>query len=1405
VASSKHFELRPKAVAEVILKQELYFSTSFSMSQQVYDWKRFWCPRSSQINLGDRGYLTDPESEYGKYANPELVGLEVIADVLCLVLLGEPGIGKSQELINLKDFTENNLDDGHKVLEVNLRSCTSLKEDLFKDEQFIAWKDGTHRLYLFLDSLDEGLLQIQTLATQLVDTFKKSQYRDKLSCLYLRIACRTAVFPNFLEEGLKELWQESNVGIYELAPLRRIDVQASVAAHGLDANTFLEEVDHKGVVPFAIKPITLKFLLNTFQKNNGQFPPDQTLVDLYLGGCRSLCEEQNQSRRGSRQIGHLEVAQRLIVAARIAAVTVFANRFAVWTEPNSGNVPGEDVLLEELCLGDEIANERRFSATRDVIEEVLDTGLFSSRGTSRMGWAHQTYAEFLAAWYLAKHEISLSQIQTLIFSSEDPEHRLVPQLHETASWLASLRADVLQDIIKTDPDILLQSDIPADANIRSSIVDNLLIQYEQEKIFDRHSYGRYTRLKHPDLVAQLQPYIYNSDKQIRSRNLAIDIASACKVFELQEELVNLVLDSSQPIYLRESAASALCSIGNADTIVQLKPLAVNQIPEDEDDRIKGYILDILWPSQLTVEELFKVLTPPKNRNFIGSYQIFLEYKITPKLQPRDLVYSLDWVKNQGIRCFEHPFEQFGDTILLKAWDNFDFPGVVKSFTEVALVQWREHQSIISHDRNLKQQFRLSLLIDRQKRLWLCEQAILIVSETGENSFFLISTLAEEIFISEDFLWILDRFLASDCDKSQHIWLKLLQLIFDDQNLENIDAIIVATQKNEVLHDFFSPYFAPVELESIRANEMRANYLENQERKNCKKNLNLLDPSPRERVLQRLERLENGDLPAWSLLNSEMTLSPDSRSYGNELEWSLTNLPGWQDADGITKTRIINGAKQYILKQDDIVYDWIGSNSFNRLAMAGCRALQLILKTEPYFLDTLSFDIWKKWTPAIVASPCEKYNEDEYLEMVKLVYLNAPDEAIDTLLTLIDKTNQENDYISAIDKFRKCWNDRLKLALLKKSKDNSLKPRFMGQLLQELLKYHCDEAREFAESLITIPLPLLEDDYERSIIAAKILVENSDSFTWASIWSVIHKNISFGRLVFERVANTHPMSILLNLDEIQLADLYIWLACQYPHSEDPDHSNEITAHFMSVRESLSELRDGVLQQLIDKGTLQSCIEIQRLIRELPHLSWLARRLSDAKENMRRHTWTPPQPEDILRLTLTQAPSTSDLLTPINEINQRTKQMAEQPNFTISGGTFNGPVNLASNQGSQPTTIIGTQNNYFNTDEALRQEIADLNQFISELDTKHPNIQTETEAEQILDDEILAVQTDNPTRWQSLRHQMSLLKRQLLNPERHLQAAKATLIEVTKTAYEKSLIVKAIITYIDKLSEEPNHGA
>jgi predicted NACHT family NTPase len=1398
------------------------------MAEQVYDWKRFWCPRSSQINLGDHGYLTDPESEYGKYANPELVGLEAIADIPCLVLLGEPGIGKSQELVNLKDHTEKNLDSGNEILELNLRSCTSLKEDLLRDEQFIAWKDGTYRLYLFLDSLDEGLLQIQTLATQLVDTFKKSQYRDKLNCLYLRIACRTAVFPNILEEGLKELWQESNVGIYELAPLRRIDVQTSMTAHGLDANTFLDEVDRKGVVPFAIKPITLKFLLNTFLKNNGQFPADQKLVNLYLDGCRSLCEEQNQSRRGSKQIGKLDVTQRLMVAARIAAVTIFANRFAVWTKPDSGNVPREDVLLEELCLGDEIANERRFQVTKDAIEEVLDTGLFSSRGASRMGWGHQTYAEFLAAWYLKQRNLELSQILNLIIH---PDQRIFPQLEETVTWLASMIPEVFQAIMKTNPDVLLQSDIATASDIdKASLIESLLQVYDEYKL----SYGffrfwDYQQLNYTGSWNQLRKYIIDPRKNTSSRLAAIDIAQICEINAVRESLVNVSLDSQDDYKVRVHAVISLSQLDDKDTKAHLKTLAVNNIEHDPDDDLKGYALQATYPVHISPEEVLKSLRSPNKKSFGGSYQDFLVDYFAYYLQPNDLFLALKWVEEQPDgRGLHYPFDNLSDSILRKAWEYIENSTVLPAFARVVLIRIEKHNAIIPSNYS---EFKQQISENDIKRRQLIDAVISIMSNSEQNTWVsLCDSQHSQLTLQKiDFLWLFEKLEAASERHIQEIYANLIYQQFMQASWNDSDsasAIIEVSSYNSILREKFLSELA-IELDSQRAREEKARYEESQRflANLSHRNLEpLLEPPPKQRVITVLEKIEVKQPELWWQLSTEMTLEPRSSHYYSHCYFwekpDLTESPGWIEAEVNTRKRIIETSKVYLDVGQPNIQKSLNTNNFKIDEFAVYQALYLLLKQEPNFLSTVSNQIWTKWTPTILKYTglcfCDIQQDIYCKEILRRAYEINSDNFIDILINFIHQHNYQCLIVYDFDVYRSA-RDLLDLPLVipifEKLKDRDLTDGLLEVILKDLFIYEPEEAKCFATSFIKLSALDLEESKARAVVAACMMIMNHiDDSSWSILWTLIQENNQFGREIFESIAFLAARESLIEkqLKEEYLADLYIFLCQQYPEIEQPkSETQELRGIQVQVQEKPDFIRlwkNDIPHRLQERGSSEAFDAFQKIIRELPELAeemqW---RLLETEAAARRHTWNPLQPEDVLRLTLTQEPSTSDLLNPINEINQRTKQMAEQPNVTISGGTFNGPVNFASNQGSQPTTIIGTQNNYFNTDEALRQEIADLNQFISELDAKHPNIQTETEAEQILDDEILAVQTDNPTRWQSLRYQMSLLKRQLFNPERHLQAAKATLIEVTKTAYEKSLIVKAIITYIDKLSEEPNHGA
>ena len=676
------------------------------MSRKEYNWKRFWSPRGESINLSYEGYLPNPDDKWDQYNNPNVVPFEAISETPCLALLGEPGIGKSYTLKAIRKAVEAQVGESDaKMLSYDLRSYRNevrLVRALFESGTFRDWQNGDYRLSLFLDSLDECLLRIDTVATLLVDELKKFPIHR----LSLRLVCRTADWPSSLEEGLKELWGEEAFRAYELAPLRKQDVIEAVRANSLDSEAFMEAVSAAAAVPFAIKPVTLNFLINTYRRRE-QLPSSQ--AELYLEGCRRLCEDPNEDRRDAGLTGILSPDQRLMVAARIAAVTLLSNRYAVWKGLDLGDVPDEDIVLRELAGGSEQANETAFQVTEAHIREVLDTGLFSARGPHRMGWAHQTYAEYLAAYYLYNKMMN-DQIMSLLTHPDDPEGRLVPQLRSTAAWLVSLEPGRLfQNLIKADAEVLLYCDLSTvgDENKRA-LVDTLLSLYDEEKLLDDDwgLYEQYKKLKHPDLADQLKPYVCDLTKGFLVRRVAIKIAEACKLRTLQDDLLEVALDNSQRSETRVEAARAVARVGDETVRAKLKPLAVDGGDNDPRDQLKGCALKAIWPNLITAEELFSALTPPKAKDFIGTYYTFLTNDLVPSLQEADLPIALQWaskeesfnrdtdLKGETLHRDTHLLGIVVDAIMLKAWNHLDQPGISKGFAKIALLRLEQHRDII---------------------------------------------------------------------------------------------------------------------------------------------------------------------------------------------------------------------------------------------------------------------------------------------------------------------------------------------------------------------------------------------------------------------------------------------------------------------------------------------------------------------------------------------------------------------------------------------------------------------------------------------------------------------------------------------------------------------------------------
>ena len=367
---------------------------------------------------------------------------------------------------------------------------------------------------------------------------------------------------------------------------------------------------------------------------------------------------------------------------------MFANRYAIWTDPETAQRPDEDVPLSALSTGGETGDFQPFNASEDNLREVLDTGLFSSRGAARMGWAHQSYAEFLAADYLVTKQASADNILKILCH---PSGGLVPQLSTVAAWVASRSEPVRSSLIVQEPFALLRGDLLSwSQSALAALTDALLTAFHEQRAHD-FGFGiahDYQKLAHPLLADQLRSYIIDPAKHVIARRAAMMIARACSLRELQAEILNVALNPADNASIRTYAVSAIGDSGDEDSNRRLLPLGLAAssvlIPHDE---IKGRALQILWPEPSEKRRAFSkpTITPPA-QNFVGAYVTFLTTDLAKSLTGADLLSALQWATayaRTASQTDEFHTKELADRILMRAWEYIDQPDILSAFTAMS--------------------------------------------------------------------------------------------------------------------------------------------------------------------------------------------------------------------------------------------------------------------------------------------------------------------------------------------------------------------------------------------------------------------------------------------------------------------------------------------------------------------------------------------------------------------------------------------------------------------------------------------------------------------------------------------------------------------------------------------------
>lgn len=1129
-------------------------------------------------------------------------------------------MGKTTILSEQKSLWEKEQNNSsEKYLFINLRSYdagSQLASHLFDGPIFKEWLGSTYTLHLFLDSLDEGLLSIKVLAAYLADEFKKLPAER----LYLRIACRTADWPDLLESGLTEWIGENEVNHYVLAPLRRKDVEEAAQGYGLDAGLFLTQVKSSAVIPFAIKPVTLDFLLSLFRKQ-GSLPSSQN--DLYLEGCRELVAEKSKSRIAAQETGQLSSEQRLAVAACIAAGMIFGNRNAVYIGMNSFEASDGDVTIPELSGGTESDNGVRFNIGEKEIRETLGTGLFSTAGLNRIGWGHQTYAEFLAAWYLKKHNISISQIKSLITHPDDTTGKIVPQLSETAAWLAGMIPEIFQAIIRAEPDLLLRSEVATgDSSRRATLVEALLQLYESNHVFDRDR-EHYQNLSHPGLADQLRPYIADKTKGIIVRRVAIDITDSCNTQSLNDVLLVVALDTSDNLQTRVQAASAIGKIGDEETWKKLKPLAFSDAVDDCQDELKGSVLRALWPSLITAQELFSLLKPPKDGGLLGFYRLFLHSEIVPHLTPQDLLPALEFVANleQPRDEIDSSLESLMDGITRMAWENMNVSGVTEGLAKFVLsrLPFHDYHSIGQLEKTVYPLFKE----DQNKRRQLLE-CVFSVTENESDLEWL--DIDPALVLAEDFEWLITCLDRIPKQAIQKVIGYMMQRLFNRSDTCQFGLIYEACNRHPIIEEVFKWALEPITLASDQAKELKTRH--NQIEKLSKKGEESpLIPSPSERVTAALEKCETHDSAEWWQLHSELSLETNAANYDRSFEWDLMKLPGWISAEQTFRKRIVMATEKFILFQAPDSAEWLGTGQWKTSVLSGYSALAFLLKMKPEVLHGLSSTQMEKWCPIIASFPFLNNDKARAVrdELLKIAYQKSPFAVLEVAKVLIDKEIKTGERLSTATELNAIWDNQIADFLLQYAKSNETKPKSMGSLLSVLFAHDNTEARSFAESLLPLPPPQTDPERARAIIAAQTLILDTHDAGWTTVWPAIQQDEDFGKEVILGICSDYA-SIGVRLNEDQLADLYVFLR---RHFETPQHPIG-EAYYCEPLDNIDMWRNAIIQLLIHRGSVRACEAIKKLQQEFPESDWLKSVQVDAEAEVRRVTWVPARPEDIVKL-------------------------------------------------------------------------------------------------------------------------------------------------------------------------------
>lgn len=1185
---------------------------SFHSSTDKLPWSRFWSPRKSRNHGTTSGFFEDPREDFGKHLHPCSVPLAgLIPETGVLVLCGEPGLGKSTELKLLSDkFAA-----GRGIGEQHFISLQARQFDSFPDlqgqleslAQWTAWLSDQGRMTLILDGLDEGLIRMPTLVTRLT-TFLANK---PISRLRLILACRSFEWPEAEGEQLALLWpttQEAGF-VYELEPLCHDDARLAAETRGFDGEKFLAAVHREDVASLASRPITLLFLLKEF---GGETFSATSRRQLYSNGCRRLCEEHNPERSRLLRLhaGNKECTtdDKLSTAGKLACALLLGGKHRIlFPLSPPGSESGENV-----CIANDLVDLGLVRESH--VEQVLGTGLFTASGNDLFGFAHQTFAECLAAQTLS--QLALPQIRSFLCATHPAtgDEYVIPQLVELAAWLAGGHPGFFAHLKQVDPGALLRSGVGYASNEqKATLVSNLLELASKNQFFDESSYWRFWKdLDHPGLPEQLRAALESPEAHLMVRRVAIDIAEACRRWELVPTLFNILESEKEDDHFRSCIAEALCASVPDDRLHELEPLAKGQVGPDPDQSILGYALQRLVPLHWSISDVLHLIARPSNQNFYGSYHRALD-ALPKHLSDSDILAGLhaiqDWEGGFSSTSFRRKLCM---CILSRALDLIEDSAICTEMVTLWKQKCLLYGSFFRTGDRDDDDF--STFKDEPRRRWIAAIVESTHNEDKEWDYYLTHG-PYRLINPEDFEWILKRLTQAPDEKSQTAWAQLVAVLIDDKEIRVMwwDEFLDVYHRCHTLKSQMS-WLEDTSMNTPKRRSAKAHWLwrARRHRRLTKQRKTKNLPNPNVEIDHALSRIVAGE--SWEFLNLCWSLSLTKDGHSHEYNrQDITAYPGWISLSAQQQEFVHKAARSFLLEHSDGWEIHGVQTNYSDKGVLAIWMLRYVIETDP----DLRQAVGTKWIEAVVGM-WGSSNENSR-ELFALVYRINPLQTINSWIRYIRRESERSGHLYGIQRAKRCWDHVLAaelIELIKTLRDpqsirmaicelRELDPSLAGQLAAYLLRREIENQRTMSQRTLG------------SLIIAGL--EAGSRQVWSLAFPILDSNPTLSNLVMLTVADhvdPRNENLCHEFTDDEISDFYLFLYRQFPPAEDPPQHSGV----VEPRQAVAYLRDSVINALSSRRTLTACEQLKRIADVLPDQSvWIHYRLQKTLGAIRQDEW------------------------------------------------------------------------------------------------------------------------------------------------------------------------------------------